>query len=345
MHLETNFPLAGSNTLALHATAKVFVRPSSDAQISQALDWARAEGLAVLPLGEGSNIVLAGDLDLSVLQLATQGRELLKQSEQDVLLRVQAGENWHQLVQWTLQQGYYGLENLALIPGTVGAAPIQNIGAYGIELERFVSAVHGIDLVSTERFSLSAKECCFSYRDSIFKQALRDKVLITAVDLRLSRQASVELSYPALQAALQERGLCEPTPLEIFSAVVALRRSKLPDPAIEANAGSFFKNPQLDASQFLRLQQQFPQMPSYPLLDGGAKVPAAWLIEHCGWKGKKSEGVGVHPGHALVLVNYSAKDGQCILNLAADIVQSVEQRFGIRLEIEPRVYGAETGSP
>jgi len=344
VRVQADFSLADSNTLALRSRARAYIRVDSVADIDEALHWADAEGLAILPLGEGSNIVLAGDLDLAVLQVVNRGRELLGHNDNAVLVRVQAGENWHQLVRWSLQQGYYGLENLALIPGTAGAAPIQNIGAYGVELDRFVQRVHGIHLESGEHFSLSAEACDFGYRDSVFKQTLRDQVILTAVDLRLSLEPAAQLSYPALATALEQRGLDKPSPAEIFDTVVAVRSARLPDPAQEPNAGSFFKNPVVDAARVESLMKQFPQLPQYDLPEGKRKIPAAWLIEQCGWKGRQINGVGVHPGHALVLVNYGANSGRELLSLAAAIQHSIEDRFSIQLEIEPRIYGTVAGS-
>ncbi len=304
-----------------------------------ALDWARAEGVAVLPLGEGSNIVFAGDVDALVLQVASGGIEAIADDGDSVTLRVQAGEDWHQLVQWTLQQGLYGLENLALIPGTVGAAPIQNIGAYGVECEQFIRAVYTCDIASGERTRLSAAECDFAYRDSNFKGPWRDRLVITAVELELSRQPKVNITYPALAAELEE--LAQPGPREVFDAVVAIRRRRLPDPAREPNAGSFFKNPIVDAELARRLVEQHPELPIYPQADGRSKLPAAWLIDACGWKGQRRDGVGVHPQHALVLVNYGSDSGAELLALAGGIAAAVKERFGIDLEIEPRVYGGE----
>ncbi|GAB3272240.1 UDP-N-acetylmuramate dehydrogenase [Parahaliea aestuarii] len=342
MQIEPNADLSTLNTLALSGRARAFARAADAGDIDTALDFARAQGLAVLPWGGGSNIVVAGDVDALVLQVATRGRQLLSSTGDTVLLRIEAGENWHDLVRWTVEQGYSGLANLALIPGTVGAAPIQNIGAYGVELEPFVDAVHGRRIDSGEPIRLSARDCAFGYRDSIFKGELRDTVVITAVDLRLSASAAVECSYPGLAARLTEQGIARPAPRDVFDAVVAIRRARLPDPAKEPNAGSFFKNPLVSAGQAEVLQRTEPEMPSFAAGQGLVKIPAAWLIERCGWKGLVRDGVGVHPAHSLVLVNCGANIGERLLQLAADIRASVQARFAIDLEIEPRIYGAAT---
>jgi UDP-N-acetylmuramate dehydrogenase len=331
--------LRAFNTLGLEATASALAFVESVPELEEALAWSRAEGLPVVALGEGSNIVLAGSPE--VLWLRQTGREIsaLDEEGSQVVLRVDAGHNWHQLVRDMLRRGYHGLENLALIPGTVGAAPIQNIGAYGVEVEQFIRAVHGVELASGKRFQLDASECNFAYRDSIFKGELRDQYVITAVDLALDREPAVELSYPALAQELASRGCANPRPRDVYEAVVAVRRRRLPDPLQEPNAGSFFKNPVVDAGLAQGLAARWPDIPRYDQPEGRVKLPAAWLIDRAGWKGHSRAGVGVHPKHALVLVNLGANSGEALLALADDIVASVQRMFGIALEMEPRVYG------
>lgn len=332
-------PLRPYNTLRLDATARALARVETGSELLDALSWARAEGLPVIPLGEGSNIVLAGSPDALWLRQCSRRVDVLAEEHKRVTLRVDAGHDWHTLVQDTLRRGYYGLENLALIPGTVGAAPIQNIGAYGVEVDQFVSAVHGVELDSGAALSLSAAECGFAYRHSIFKGELRDRVVITAVDLVLHRQPAVDVSYPALADELERRDCDNPWPEDVFDAVVAVRRARLPDPAEEPNAGSFFKNPVVSEAEATALATRWPDLPRYPLDDGRVKLPAAWLIDSAGWKGHERNGVGVHPRHALVLVNRGANSGAALLALADAIVDSVRERFGVLLEMEPRVYG------
>ena len=286
-------------------------------------------------------MVLAGDLSALVIHQARKGIEILDDAEDTVLLRVAAGENWHTLVQWTLARNYFGLENLALIPGTVGAAPIQNIGAYGVELAPFVQRVFAIRIEDGKPLELTAKDCEFGYRDSVFKQALRDRVVITSVDLLLSKNPALQLAYPALKNYLQSRNADALTPQAIFDAVVNIRRSRLPDPGVTPNAGSFFKNPVISQGRWDELRIHAPKLPSYPQSNGQVKLPAAWLIDQCGWKGKRLGGYGVHPEHALVLVNHGGDNGAELLELARQISRSVEGIYGIELEIEPRVYGLE----
>lgn len=327
------------NTLALAAEAAALVTVSSRAGIGEAIAWARAEGLPILPLGGGSNVVLGGDLEALVLCQEGGPVSTMQEVAEGVLLRVPAGHDWHGLVCETLRRGWYGLENLALIPGQVGAAPIQNIGAYGVELERFVRAVHAVDLTSGDDLCLTAEECRFGYRDSIFKGELRDRVVITEVDLLLATEPRCQLTYPALQEELAARGVADPLPADVFDAVVNVRRRRLPDPAREPNAGSFFKNPVLSADHAEQLLAAHPELPCYAQDDGSVKVPAAWLIERCGWKGVREGGVGIHPRHALVVVNYGSEQGAELLAFARRIVAAVQAHFAVNLEVEPRVYG------
>ena len=283
--------------------------------------------------------MLAGDLDALVIQQAARGVEVLRDDAQAVLLKVQAGMDWHALVHWSLDNEYFGLENLALIPGTMGAAPMQNIGAYGVELSIFVRRVHAVRIDDFSAVVLTPGDCAFGYRDSVFKHSLRNKLVITAVELELSKVPKPQLSYPALAEYLSQTSAAEVTPRQVFDAVVAIRQLKLPDPKTTPNAGSFFKNPLLSFLQFEELAAKNSKIPHYPQPDGRIKIAAAWLIEQCGWKGKRSGNVGVHPDHSLVLVNYGERDGKVLLALADQIASAVFGTYGVNLEIEPRVYG------
>lgn len=340
MRILDDQSLRSRNTLALEASASALVEISTQQELLEALAAADERALDVLPLGQGSNVVLADDLRSLVLVMQTRGVDLLETSTDAVTLRVAAGENWHQLVGWCVQKGYYGLENLALIPGTVGAAPIQNIGAYGVELSSSLLAVHATRLADGQAIVLDNADCAFGYRDSVFKGARRDSAVITAVDLRLSREPAVDISYPALAAEF-DGAVAEPSPRAVYDAVVDVRSRKLPDPAQVPNAGSFFKNPVVNAVQATSLAERFPALPQYPQDGPGAKIPAGWMIEHCGWKGVERDGVGVHPEHALVLVNRGADSGSTLLALADEIASSVMATFGVQLVIEPRVYGRD----
>ena len=339
MQVERDQSLKANNTLALDAWVTALAKVNNETELREAVLWAQEQQLPLIALGQGSNVVLAGNLDALVVLQQGRGIAVLDEDGSSVTLRVNAGNDWHELVQWSLAQGYHGLENLALIPGTVGAAPIQNIGAYGVEFEQFTVAVHGLQTEDGEPLSLDSEACQFAYRDSVFKHALRDKLIITAVDIKLPKTPAVNITYPALANYLQDvEG--EIGPQQVFDAVVSIRSSRLPDPGIEPNAGSFFKNPIVSAERGAQLAQQFPELPRYPQTDGRVKLPAAWLIDYCQWKGVKKMGVGVHPAHALVLVNYSSDKGEALLDLAGAIQDSVSKRFGYTLEIEPRVYGS-----
>ena len=336
--LSEHVSLRDLNTLRLSASATALRSPDTIDGLRTTLDEARRNNLPLIVLGEGSNVVLAGDLDALVLRYRGMGRQVLRVDEEQVTLRIGAGENWHAVTIWTLEQGYYGLENLALIPGSVGAAPVQNIGAYGVELSQFVDRVGIVHLDSGELEMLSSADCEFGYRDSVFKGRLRDRCLITSVDLTLRRRDTPEASYTALAAYLDDRERSI-TAQAVFDAVVALRRARLPDPHVTPNAGSFFKNPVVTQERAQLLLRQYPLLPVFALGDARAKLPAGWLIEACGWKGYSANGVGVHAAHALVVVNQGADTGTAVLELAARIQASVRLRFGCELEIEPRIYG------
>ena len=337
LNIQGNVALARNNTLALPATAERFVAVTSVAQLQQAAVLAAQHGWPITMLGEGSNVVLAADLPGLVVQMAIPGVELLASADDRVRIRVGAGENWHRLVQLTLARGWYGLENLSLIPGTVGAAPIQNIGAYGVELADYLVAVELVDLASAELRSLDRDACEFGYRDSVFKQRLRDRVAITAITLELSTAPDLKLDYPSLRQALAKHSAAEITPQLVSDTVCAVRRSKLPDPASVPNAGSFFKNPVVPSRAVQRLRNEHPELVVFPAAPGYLKLAAGWLIEQAGWKGQISGNVGVHQQQALVLVNRGGATGPELLAVAEQIRESVASEFGVQLEIEPRV--------
>lgn len=338
--ISHNVRLDTLNTLAVPATVERYARLEQPSQLDALLAEA-GEG-PVRVLGSGSNLVLGTELDGLLIRQCHRGIEVLREDETVVHLRVAGGGNWHEFVAWCLQRGYFGLENLALIPGTVGAAPIQNIGAYGVEVKQFVTRVHCRHLDTGGSEQLDREACAFAYRDSIFKHALRDRVLVEAVDFALPRRPQPVHEYPVLARALAERGLLRPSPVEIFDTVVALRRQRLPDPVVLPNAGSFFKNPLVDAKHLRELQQhhQHQQIVAFADKDnpGWHKLAAAWLIEQCGFR-QRADDVRVHPDHALVIINPARLSGERIRRFAGEIVSAVEQRFGLRLEQEPRNYG------
>ena len=290
-----------------------------------------------LILGGGSNVLLAADLPGRVLLMRMRGLQLLERSNGQALVEMAAGEAWHAAVRWTLQQGFSGLENLSLIPGLAGAAPMQNIGAYGVELSERLESLRAWDWQQGCWQEFSAADCRFGYRDSLFKTGAPLRYLITAIRLRLDLEYQPRLEYAGVRDELDAMALPDPTALQVSDAIVRIRRRKLPDPEKLGNAGSFFKNPTLDGTRAGQLQARFPQMPAYPQAGGGVKLSAAWLIEQCGWKGARRGDAGVSAQHALVLVNHGRASGQDVLELAGDVAESVRKRFGVVLENEPRI--------
>lgn len=326
------------NTLAVPATADFYVSVTNHNEIKEALAFARERELPILLLGGGSNIVFENNFQGLVIHLKLQGVQVVQETDDHVWVNFAAGENWHQTVEYCLDNGYYGLENLSLIPGSVGAAPIQNIGAYGVEVKDLITELSTIEIASGIEVSFLNESCQFAYRDSIFKQVFKDKYIITSVTFKLSKIAKTNLTYPALQEYFSSEDLAAVTPEEVSQAVINIRQSKLPDPEQIPNVGSFFKNPVIDQSHFEKLMKQYPKMPSYPAGDNHRKLPAAWLIDQAGWKGKEFNGVAVHSQQALVLTNPNKLIGRVILDLANAIQKSVKDQFAIDLEIEPRVY-------
>lgn len=330
------YPLRSHNTLGFDVTARYAVAVRSEDDLVQALADARAASRPVLVLGGGSNVVLTGDLDAVVLLMQIPGYSVDAASDPSAwLVTVGAGENWHATVLRTIADGMPGLENLALIPGTVGAAPIQNIGAYGVELRERFHSLRAWDRHGERFVTLDARQCAFGYRDSLFKQAGRDRYVITAVTLRLPRAWQPALGYAELARAVA--ALPSPRPEDIRDAVIGIRSAKLPDPARLGNAGSFFKNPVVSAPLRDALLQQHPALVSHPQADGSYKLAAGWLIDQCGFKGWRQGCVGVHDRQALVLVHHGGGTGSELMALAGRIADTVAQRFGVRIEPEPVV--------
>lgn len=326
------------NTLALHARARYFCEAGNPDELQAALAFAQQEQLPILPLGEGSNVVLTQDYPGLVLRVVDQSIRVEQEDDNNIVLRVGAGMLWRRLVEKTLEHGWYGLENLALIPGTVGAAPVQNIGAYGVEISRFVESVSAIHRDHGTLHTLDNAQCQFRYRDSVFKHEEGGRLIITSVVLRLSKQPKVMASYAGVQHWLQQHGIAEPTPQHIFEAVCDVRRSRLPDPSVLPNVGSFFKNPQVDAQHFARLQAQYPDVVFYPGEQGRIKLAAAWLIDQLGWKGRCVGDACVHERQALVIVNRGAASAEEVMALSDAIAADVAKTFSVQLEREPVVW-------
>jgi UDP-N-acetylmuramate dehydrogenase len=335
LSMQHDVSLKALTTFGVEAIASHYLQIQRSDQLKTIRQDSVLAALPRLILGGGSNLLLTRDLDVLVLHMMNRGITLLGEEDGQRLVQAQAGENWHSFVQWTLEQGWGGLENLSLIPGTVGAAPIQNIGAYGSELSQHFHSLHYFDFEDGEVHALSREECEFGYRDSVFKQRLRGRAVILDVTFALPMKWQPQLGYAELVKELSD--IPHPTASEISSAVVAIRSRKLPDPAVIGNAGSFFKNPVVTASVHADLNQRYPELVSYAQADSSFKLAAAWLIDQCGWKGKSLGAAGVHDKQALVLINRGGATGAEILALAERIRSDVALRFGVSLESEPVV--------
>ncbi len=330
----SDVPLRGYNTFGFDVRARLMCRIEHEDQLAGAAGDPRAAGLPRLVLGGGSNVVLTRDFDGLVLLIALRGKRVVGEDDDAWYVEAAAGENWHEFVAWTLREGLPGLENLALIPGTVGAAPIQNIGAYGLEMRERFASLRAIELATGKRVEFDAAACRFGYRDSYFKREGRDRYAIVSVTFKLPKAWSPHADYADVARELAARGTAA-APQAIFDAVVAVRRAKLPDPLELGNAGSFFKNPVVDAAQFDALKQAEPGLVSYRQPDGRVKLAAGWLIDQCGWKGRSLGAAAVHERQALVLVNRGGATGEQVLALARAIQKDVFERFGVELEPEP----------
>lgn len=327
--------LQALNTFGLRSEAQAFVTLSTVSQLN-ALSKLAAHYSQVLVLGGGSNVVLPQSVDGLVVKVAIPGMRLIEDGPQARIVEVGAGESWHGVVAACVANGWPGLENLALIPGTAGAAPVQNIGAYGVELADRFHSLSAWNLQTGQMVEMSAAECRFAYRDSIFKQYPPGRWLIVAVRLALPKPWTPMLDYPDLQRAFDSASIA-PQPQDIFQAVCTIRRTKLPDPSVTGNAGSFFKNPLVDATTRDALHARFPGLVSYPQADGRYKLAAGWLIDQCGWKGRQLGAAAVHDRQALVLVNRGGAKADDIMALARAIQNDVAQKYGVTLEPEPLV--------
>ena len=337
LQLQINASLKPFNSFGVDVRASLFAQARSDADVHEALLCAAEQKLPLLVIGGGSNLLLTGDVQALVLQMASGGIRLLEDDGERVVVEAEAGEVWHAFVLWTLEQGLSGLENLSLIPGTVGAAPMQNIGAYGVEIKDVFAGLTALDRQTGELREFELAECNFGYRDSVFKQH-PGRWLILRVRFALSRAAHLHLEYGPVRQRLSEQGVEHPTASDVSRAISSIRSEKLPDPAVLGNAGSFFKNPVVPALLAAELKLAYPGLVGYPQPDGQVKLAAGWLIETAGWKGFREADAGVHRLQSLVLVNYGSATGEQLLALAHRIQIDIDQRFGVQLEMEPNVY-------
>lgn len=336
MQVLHNVSLKPYNTFGLDVKAAAFCAIENLYDLKELLVHSEFEKFMII--GGGSNLLLCNDYEGLVVLNKIKGRQLEREDDQSVYLKVYSGENWHETVMHCVNNNWGGLENLSLIPGTIGAAPMQNIGAYGVELEQVFVELEAMDLESFELVRFNHTQCQFGYRESVFKRELKGRYFIYSVTLKLSRHPKVNVQYGDIIKVLEDRGLNPQNAgiKDVSDAIIQIRQSKLPDPAVLGNSGSFFKNPSVSVSDFEKLSQQFPDIKGYNQ-ENGVKIPAAWLIESCGWKGKRVGNTGSHAKQALVLVNYGGAKGDEVHALAMDIIHSVKEKFGIQLEPEVNI--------
>lgn len=334
MNYEKDKSLQSFNTFGIDVKAESFVEVQSVEELQNVL---LENKKPVFILGGGSNLLLTKKVKGLVIHNSIFGKKVERDFPKSVYVSAGGGENWHEFVLWAIKKGLGGIENLSLIPGRVGASPIQNIGAYGVELKDVFHKLEAVELATGKIHVFRKKDCHFGYRESIFKKKLKGQFCITKVYFKLSKNPKLHLNYGAIKQQLEAKKITIPTIKDISKAVIKIRSSKLPDPAELGNSGSFFKNPEISKRQFKQLQKLFPQIVFYPLENGKIKVPAGWLIEQCGWKGKRVGNTGSHAKQALVLVNYGNATGKEVYQLAMKIIDSVEQKFGIKLSAEVNV--------
>ncbi len=334
MEIKENISLKPFNTFGIAVNATQFIEVN---QVNQLKEILQQNKLPLLILGGGSNVLFTQNFNGLVLKNKLKGIQLIEENEHEVTLKVAAGEVWHEFVLYCIEKGYAGIENLSLIPGSVGASPIQNIGAYGVEVKDVITEVEALNLKDYSIQSFSNVACEFDYRSSIFKTSNKGNYFITAVTFKLSKNARLNVAYGAIGEELKNRNVKQPTIKDVSNAVINIRTSKLPDPQKIGNCGSFFKNPTVSDKVKNKILEKYPDAPNYPQANGDFKIAAGWLIEKCGWKGKRVDNYGVHVHQALVLVNYGGASGSDIFNLSEDIILSVYQTFGIKLEREVNI--------
>lgn len=337
MEMQSDFSLKGYNTFGIDAKAKTFVSVHSLEELKTILSKYKSEPLFIL--GGGSNMLLTKDINRLVIHIDLKGIKVVKEDEDFVWVESQAGEKWHELVLWTIDKNFGGLENLSLIPGNVGTTPIQNIGAYGTEIKDSFVSCCAMAIANQEMKTFTNAECHFDYRESIFKNEVKDQYIITSVLFKLTkRNHKINTSYGDILNELQKNNIQHPTLKEISNAIITIRQNKLPDPKIIGNSGSFFKNPIVSKLDFEVIHNKFPNIHYFEISETMVKIPAGWLIEQAGFKGKRFGNVGVHQNQALVLVNYGGGTGQEILALAKNIQQTVYNIFGIQIETEVNIF-------
>ncbi|MFK7702598.1 UDP-N-acetylmuramate dehydrogenase [Pseudomonas caspiana] len=337
LQLQSAVSLKPFNTFGVDVAARLFAEAHNDDDVREALAYSAKHDLPLMVIGGGSNLLLTGDVQALVLRMASRGVRIIREDCRHAVVEAEAGEPWHPFVQSCLELGLAGLENLSLIPGTVGAAPMQNIGAYGVEIKDVFHSLTALDRQTGELRDFSLEECAFGYRDSLFKHET-GRWLILRVRFTLNYSAELHLDYGPVRQRLEEQGIAQPTPHDVSNAICAIRSEKLPDPAVLGNAGSFFKNPLVPAALADQIRLKHPALVGYPQPDGQVKLAAGWLIEQAGWKGYREGDAGVHRLQSLVLVNYGHATGVQLYALAQRIQADIAKRFGVELEMEPNLY-------
>ena len=336
MEIQNHFSLRNHNTFGIEANAKQFVAVHSIEELKSVLAENKTKNKFIL--GGGSNMLLTKDIDALVIHIDLKGKKIVEENDDFVWVESQAGENWHEFVMWTIDNDFGGLENMSLIPGNVGTTPIQNIGAYGTEIKDTLVSCKAMKIDSLEMRSFDNAECHFGYRESVFKNEVKDQYIITSVVFKLTkRNHKINISYGDITSELQKLNIKNPTLKEVSNAVITIRQSKLPDPKVLGNSGSFFKNPIVSKSDFDTIHKKFPEMKFYEISETEVKVPAGWLIEQAGFKGKRFGDAGIHKNQALVLVNYGNATGQEILNVSKEIQDTIYKKFGIQIEAEVNI--------
>jgi UDP-N-acetylmuramate dehydrogenase len=333
--IEENISLKLFNTFGIDVQARYFTRFSSSDELKSIFNDFKE--IPFLIIGGGSNLLLTKDFEGIVLRNEIKGKEIISETDHEVTVKIGAGENWHEFVLWSIENGFGGIENLSLIPGSVGASPMQNIGAYGVEIKDVFDHLFAYHIETGETHRFSLEECKFGYRESVFKRALKNQYVITEVCFRLEKNRKVNTTYGAIEQELQKLGISSPTIRDVSNAVVAIRQSKLPNPAELGNAGSFFKNPVVNENVANAILEKYPSAPVYPAEGGKKKLAAGWLIEQAGWKGKTIDTYGVHKLQALVLVNYGGSTGKQIFDLSSAIISDIQEKFGVTLEREVNI--------
>lgn len=337
LQIHHNYSLKSNNTFGIDVNAAFFSEVHTIAELKEVLSNPGLKDQELLILGGGSNVLFTGNFNGLVIHNCLKGIAVVREDEDFIYLHAASGEIWHDLVVYAVSKGWGGIENLSLIPGSVGASPMQNIGAYGVEIKDTFHSLEALDLKSRELVTFNYADCHFGYRESVFKHELRNRYFITGVTYKLSRNPVLNTSYGAINQELAKLAIDHPTVKDVSDAVIRIRRSKLPDPAVLGNAGSFFKNPEVEATVYAALKEKFNDLVAYPLADGNYKLAAGWMIEQCGWKGKRVGDTGAHKDQALVLVNYGNAKGKEIQELAAEIRDSVYDRFGVWITPEVNI--------